>query len=237
MAANLALRSQDAPALTREEVIVRYRHLRAISRRHNAGAMKFLSRDAMMEQARRLGLMRARTLILDDMDEMVLVFDLAIYTAPLGRSRPIDRYAQATPFAAGSDEALVLDAMRNACFALVVVERRHPAAGLIVIDPIRDTEVWLVDEGHEASLRPGTLLATRYYAPDGFAMTAGIGIPVDPDMAQDAFELMPRHLREKPLREAIDDRRYAEVVYRVALAEGAMERTRFQEVPGPDGAD
>jgi 4-carboxymuconolactone decarboxylase len=38
-----------------------------------------------------LGLAQGRTLILDDMEEMTYVFDLAIYTAPPRRSRAIDR--------------------------------------------------------------------------------------------------------------------------------------------------
>ena len=197
---------------------------------------ELLPRAAMLEQARRLGLAQGPTLILDSEDEMFFIFDLALYMAPPGRSRPLDRYAQATPFASGSDEARVLDAMRSAHFAVVVMERRHPVAGLIVTDPIRETEMWLVDEGHEVSLQPGTLLATRYYVPDGFAMTAGVGVPIDPDLMQDALDLMPRHLREKPLRDAIDDRRFAEAVYRVSLAGGVTERMRYQDVPGPDNA-
>ena len=36
----------------------------------------------MLHQARRLGLAQGRTLIVDDMEEMSYVFDLAIYTAP-----------------------------------------------------------------------------------------------------------------------------------------------------------
>ena len=44
----------------------------------------------MLQQARRLGLAQGRTLILDDMEEMSYVFDLAIYTAPPRRSRAVD---------------------------------------------------------------------------------------------------------------------------------------------------
>ena len=39
-------------------------------------------------------LAQGRTLILDDMEEMNYVFDLAIHTGPPGRSRAIDRYAR-----------------------------------------------------------------------------------------------------------------------------------------------
>ena len=42
--------------MSREEVLARYRHLRAISTRHHTEAMNFVSRPALLEQARRLGL-------------------------------------------------------------------------------------------------------------------------------------------------------------------------------------
>ena len=41
--------------------------------------------------------------------------------------------------------------MLAARFALICVERRHPEAGLIVRDLIREEEFWLVDEGMESS--------------------------------------------------------------------------------------
>ena len=52
--------------------------------------------------------------------------------------------------------------------AIVQVERRHEAAGLIVTDLLRNIELWLVDEGLETSLPDGTMFATRYYTPTAF---------------------------------------------------------------------
>src|SRR5438132_20344 len=93
----------------RGEVLARYRQLREISKRHHHEMLKFISGAAMLHQARRLGLVRGKTLILDDMDEMNYVFDLALHTALPGRSRAIDRYARSARLAAPSDEALVLE--------------------------------------------------------------------------------------------------------------------------------
>jgi hypothetical protein len=45
---------------------------------------------------------------------IAVVFDLAIYAAKQGRSRAIDRYAQAAQLLHGFDEALMLEAMRRA---------------------------------------------------------------------------------------------------------------------------
>jgi len=231
--AAVALREVHAPdnratALSRGEVISRYRRLREISKQHHSGAMDFLSPDAILHHARGLGVARGKTLVLGDMDEMVFVFDLAIFTAPPSRSRAIDRYAKSARLAAGSDEALVLEAMRDARFALVSVDRRHDAAGVIVTDLIRGTEHWLVDEGLESSLPDGSMLATRLYTPDSFSMTAGVVVPFDLELMEDLLCEVPQ-IGRKQLRAAIDDRRFAEAVYRVAIADGIMDRVVLKD--------
>ena len=212
----------------RGEVLARYRHLREISKRHLSDAMKFLSRDAILHHARRLGLTFGKTLILDNMDEITLAFDLAIHTAPDGRSRAIDRYARSARFATGSDEALMLEAARNARFAVVMVQRRHPSVGLIVSDLFRNIELWLVDEGLEISLPAGAAFATRYYKPDDFVMTAGVGMPVDLGLLISAVESVPQLLRKSRV-EAIEDRRFAEALYQAAIADGMMEGVAYQD--------
>lgn len=231
--AAVGLRKEDSvepqvPLPSRGEVLARYRQLREISKRHLSEAMKYLTQDAILHYARRLGLMLGKTVVVDDMDELTLAFDLAIHTAADGRSRTIDRYARSARSAPGSDEALMLEAMRNARFAVVLVRRRHPSAGLIVTDLFRNIELWLVDEGLEMSLEVGAAYATRYYAPDRFVMTAGVGMPVDRDLINSALESAPQLLRKSHL-EAIEDRRFAEAVYRAAIANGIMQGIAYQD--------
>jgi hypothetical protein len=222
---------QQALLPSRSDVLARYRLLRGISKRHHSEAMKHLSKEAILQHARRLGLAFGKTLILDNMDELTLAFDLAIYTAPAGRSRAIDRYARSSQFAPGSDEAIMLGAMRNARFAVLLVQRRHPSAGLIVTDVFRKIELWLVDEGLEISLPVGTAFATRYCAPDRFVVTAGVGMPVDIELLTSAVESAPQLLR-KSRAEAFEDRRFAEAVYRAAIADGIMAGIAYQDTPG-----
>ena len=167
------------PSMSREEVLARYRHLRAISTRHHTEAMNFLSRPALLEQARHLGLAAGETLVAESFDELTLAFDLAIHTARPDHTRAIDRYAGAAQLQPGSDEALVLEAMRQARFSLWRVERRHEVVGLVVQDLLRQDEVWLVDEALERSAPEGMVAAMRLCTPDTFAMTCGVIVPVD----------------------------------------------------------
>ena len=217
--------AKPAVLLSRTEVLARYRHLREISKRHHSAALEFLSKDAVMSQARRLGLTQGKTLVLDSMDDLNLAFDLAIHTAPKDRSRAIDRYARMAQLSPESDEGRVLDAMRNARFSIIGILRRHDVAGLIVEDLFRGVEVWLVDEGLESSL---PALATRLCTPEGFAMTAGVLVPVDIELIEDAIADTPQLLRNRR-EELIDDRRFAEAIYRVALASGLMEQVAYQD--------
>jgi hypothetical protein len=222
---------QPAPSPNRDEVLARYRRLREIGVRHHTNVLGFLAKDAILDHARRLGLAQGKTLVLDSMDELTLAFDLAIYTAPAGRSRAIDRYANSARLAPTSEEAVVLDAMRNARFALLLARRRHESAGLIVTDLFREFDLWLVDEGLEISLPDGTAFATRYYAPGPFIMTAGVGLPIDRGAFARAIESAPHLMRKSPA-EAIQDRRFAEAVYRGAIEDGTMENVSYRDPSG-----
>ncbi|MBI2742173.1 MAG: hypothetical protein HYX38_37240 [Rhodospirillales bacterium] len=124
----------------RAKVLERYRRLREISQRHNSAVQKLISQEPVLQHARRLGLARGRTFIVDSIDDLTYAFDLAIHTAPPGRSRAIDRYAESAGAASDADEMLMLDAMRAARFSLLRIERRHHIAGLVTTDLCRNTE-------------------------------------------------------------------------------------------------
>jgi hypothetical protein len=215
--------AQAGPAPARADILSRYRHLRAISKHHSDSILGFVSSSAMLQQARRLGISDGRRLMLNSMSEFDVLADLLVYAAPAGRSRAIDRYARNQRPPAGSDGALMLDAMRAARFAVLIAGRRHSAAGIMFTDLFRnDEDIWLVDEGIETWIEEGMAYATRYHTPERFSITAGIGIPVHRRFLKDAIEQGAPQLTRKPTSQAIDDPRFAEAVYRAAIREGIM---------------
>lgn len=178
--------------MTRDEILARYRRLRVISTQHHTEALNFVSRQAILDHARRLGLAEGKTPVADSTDALTLAFDLAIYAAKEGRSRAIDRYAKATLRPPGSDEAAMLAAMCRSRFSIWRVERRHEVAGLVVQDLLRQSEAWLVDEGLERSAAAGMALAMRLCEPETFAITAGVIVPVDREMMEAVLdEVLP----------------------------------------------
>lgn len=215
-------------ARSRDEILARYRRLRAIQTEHHTRTLDLVSGPAMLEQARRLGLAFGRTLVAQSMDELTLAYDLALYTAPPKRSRAIDRYARAAAPEAGSDEAVMLDAMRKARFSIWTVERRHETVGLVLTDMMRESEAWLVDENLERSITEDACFAGRLTTPDTFSMTSGIIVPVDSMMLIDVLDEVGARLKGD-LAEIADDRRFATAIYRLALEGGLMDHVSFAE--------
>ena len=177
--------------MTRSEILTRYRRLRQISKELHQAVLDVVAPKVVLDWAKRLGLARARTVLLESEQEMILAEDLAIYLTRPGRPHPLNRYARAARLPPGSDEAIVLEAMRQAQFSLWRIERRHETMGLVLRDLLRSEDIWLADEALERSARPGLEMAARLLKPEGFAMTARIVVPVTPDLMEEAFARAP----------------------------------------------
>ena len=207
--------------MTRDEILQRYRHLRLISIGHHSGAMAFVSKHAVLEHAKRLGLATGGMLVAESEAEMTLVFDLALYTAKERRSRALDRYARATPLPPGSDAACMLEAMRHARFSVWRIKQRHEAAGLIITDVLREAEVWLVDEQLEASAPEDLSFAGRICEPDRFAMSCGVVVPIYRELIEEVALDMLAWRRGDPEHVA-QDPHFAIAIYRAAIDSGIM---------------
>src|SRR4051794_37877441 len=213
--------------MTRTEILTRYRQLRQISKEHHRSVLDIIAPDVVLDWARRLGLMRGRTVILESELEMTLAEDLATYLPRPGRSHPLDRYARAARFVPGSDEAIVLEAMHHACFSLWRVERRHEVAGLVLRDLLRGGGIRLVDEAMEKNTPLGVDMAARLLRLEGFAMTARIVVPLIPDLTEQVFDRGPA-LRCSHGDGLARDPRFAIGIYRAAVATGAMDSVRLK---------
>lgn len=212
----------------RTEVLERYRSLRSAGRMHLSDVMKFVGKNAFGDAARRIGLKSRRTIVADSFDEMTLAMDLAVFGAKPGRSRAIDRYANARTYPPESVEAVVLRAMLHDRFGVYRVLRRHEVAGLIVEDLFRNQqELWLMDEGFEATADEGLALAGRLLQVDAaFWMTAGVAVPTDRAVLGEVFARHPEWVRDDS-RAFLDLLRFAEAIYAESVTQGRMQYIRF----------
>ncbi len=209
--------------MTRTEILTRYRQLRRVSKVHHHAVLAHVAPDAVREWAKRIGIETdGKSIFLDSKNDTLLLEDVCTYLSRPGRSSPLDRYARSAAFAAGSDEAIMLDAMRKSRFSYWRVERRHEAAGLILRDVLRDEEAWLVDESMELSMAPGFEMAARLLKPEGFAMNARIIVPLIPDLLAELLESAPALM---DIQEHIlaADPRLVIATYRAAVATRTME--------------
>jgi len=219
--------------MIRSEILSRYRHLRQISKELHEAVLDIIAPDVVLDWAKRIDLTQGKTVVSESEYEFALAEDLAIYLPRLGRSHPLDRYARTAGLAPGSDEAVVLAAMRQARFSLWRVERRHETTGLILRDLLREEELWLIDEALAKNARPGQEMAARLVQPDRFAMTARVIVPINPvlmtrpELIEEAFTRAPA-LRSLPGKALAEDPRFAIGVYRAAVATGAMDFVRFE---------
>lgn len=212
---------------TRDQVLARYRQLRAVHKVMQNEALSFISTPALKRSAKRLGMFSDDAFIAESDEEMTLIFDSALYDADQGRTRAIERYSRAKRPSAGSDEELVLDALCRTDFSLWCIERRHETAGLVLFDMLRDRESWFVDEGLEQSGPEGMTFAARMVAPEDFYMTTGVIVPLDELSVIDAAS-DPYVQRHETLDGLSADWRFVRAVYRAAVDNRTMEAVRFK---------
>jgi hypothetical protein len=213
-----------------DEIIERYRHLRAITNEHLNAALDCVAAPALKERFKHLGIARRRTQYGSD-EEMSLVFDLAVHTSRPGRSRAIDRYARTLELAAGSDEDRTLRALCDARFSIWRLDHKHEQAGVVVTDVLRGGKTWLLDENMASSLEADTTFASRLSFPDAFAITCGIFVPVDAMLLHQVLNAGTARLQELDPIALADDPRFATALFRAAIDARVMENIRFR-APG-----
>jgi hypothetical protein len=148
--------------MTGDEILDRYQRYRQACTAIQTAALRCVSTATLLAIAKRLGLSDGKHIVAESDDDLVLVFDLALHTAPRGRRRAIDRYAALHPPSSG-DEAAVLAALRDTRFSLFRVSGRHPEAGSAGGPPARRREAACRRQS-QGDGKPGAVLARRLAA-------------------------------------------------------------------------
>jgi len=171
-------------------LVRRYKRLRKVGRELNNRIFETLSREAIEQTARRLGMWRDGTLVLETQDEMSVLMDHAIHGYFEDGRNAVDRYVEAHPPQPASDEAAVLWAARQAFFAIPKVEEVVPGVGVWARDLLRDERFLLVDMGLSQSAVEGGVLATRLLPFERFVMTSGAALPASSECLRAVIEYL-----------------------------------------------
>ena len=153
------------------------------------------------------------------------IIDLALFTAPPGRSSAVERLAKQLRPKPGSDESKLLAGMLKARLALFEATGRcdngiTPAQDMMSGQPLR-----IEDDAFASLPAPaGLRFAARLVAVDGLSVVAGASIPLDDDM----LDLL-RPLQSRDGRGWSNPLRATETLYRHALRHGAHEMQAFDD--------
>ena len=152
----------------------------AARQRFQEMALRAMPPAKVVEIAKRLGMPVDQDMAQVGEAELAYAFDLAIYSAPPGRSRAIDRVVRQHARLRG-EAVLVLNALSTAWFSVFQVLGTHPDGGLVLQDALLGGEVWVVDEGLSEVAEPGAVVATRLGRVAGYAITCGVTAVLDED--------------------------------------------------------
>jgi hypothetical protein len=162
----------------RTQLVARYQQLRNVGRGVSQTLVERLGKQVMDEGARKLGILQRGILVFDSEAEMAVLMDFCIYDVRRGGLNAVERFVEENPYRPGSDEALMLAAMKEARFALLQVESVERGAGAEVLDLVQGESRFLYDLGLGMSAHPGLVLAARLHAPEDICMTTGAAMPL-----------------------------------------------------------
>ncbi len=210
--------------MTPEEVLDRYRRLRAVSRDYHRAAFRMVAPATKERVGRRLGIQVAGgRLVIGSESEFDLLSDLVVYSRfPSGVEPALVRHARTVRHAPGSDEAVMLDAALRARFVVFAVERRHALGGFVLRDLVDDREDWLMDIAMSEQTEPGGHFVGRLTHPGPFSMTCGVLVPLTEAVIEVIEDMLPDASQESRARVCADPR-LPFLVYRAAIRGSAME--------------
>lgn len=160
------------------ELLARYTHLRQVGLELNNRLVETLDRGALDEGGKKLGILKRNVLALDTEDEIAVLMDYCLHDVRRHGLNAVERYLAESSPDPGSDEWVLLQALRQSRYSVLVVESTEPGVGVHVRDLLRDEPLFLVDVGLGSTAAVGMILAGRVMAPEGIGMTTGAALPV-----------------------------------------------------------
>ena len=228
---DLFRRSGDAlPVANHDDIIARYQRLRTTGRDLNNRLVKRLSKDALHEGGKKLGILRGGTLVFDTEDETSVLMDYCLYDVRRKGRNTIEQYLIDSPPDPESDEMTCLRAMQHASYSLFVVESVERGLGVIVRDLLSQEILLVVDMGFGSSAKPGLVFASRLLHHDGFSMTGGAALPVAV-LPADQRDALTKNLS---VATTPDDDGYFDPapLIRACLSGGCSSHVQYQEPSG-----
>ena len=201
----------------------RYRQFREAGRGFNLTLAKQLPKPAVQECGKKLGLFKAGTLILNNEDEIAILYDYAFYHHRRADKNLIERVRENSPPEPDSVEAELLEAMAKSYYSLFRLEEIRPAKGAKLRDLLTDETLELMDKGLGDTGMPGLILAGRILPLSDFNLSSGTMIPLpEPVFQEKIAPIVEKFLNGKipaphPLLSAGQEAAFVAQIIRISL--------------------
>lgn len=219
------IKSRPRQSMDSSDIVARYQRLRPIRLRLNNELVRRLSRDALDEGAKKLGILRNGMFVFDSEDEASVLMDYCVYDVYRKNRNAVDQYLRDCPPDPDSEELACLHAMQQATYSLVAALRIEPGVGCQVRNLFTDQTQLLADVGFSKTAQPGVLMATRLLDFGDFVTTSGVALPVGVLNDDELIEW------ERRLRAGKNAHRFDPApLIRACLQRGASSHVRYEEL-------
>ncbi len=161
-----------------QELVDYYKQLRAIGRDLNLTLVKQLPKAAVPECGKKLGLFKAGTLILNNDDEIAILYDYCLYYYKRGGKNTIERFFDNSPPLPDSIESDILQAMRGSFYSIFRVINIIPNQGANLLDLLTNNEINIIDIGLSETGYLGLTITGKLLPFADFHMSSGTLIPL-----------------------------------------------------------
>ncbi|MEN9682162.1 MAG: hypothetical protein RLZZ627_2055 [Pseudomonadota bacterium] len=214
------------------ETLDRYRAARAMGRDLQVRMIKELPKPALPECAKKLGLVKSGTLIINQDDEIAIAYDYCLHHFRRAGKNVIERTLENT---SDEQEMAWLNALTTARFSVFMVESITPHRGARLVDLIHEESIDLIDLGLASTGQAGLILLGRIVTFDGFHLSSGTLIPIPPGVLESqirpVFEKFERAQsdRSAPLSSSQSAALEAQAT-RIALHEAGEDNSFFSDI-------
>lgn len=223
----------DSDFSSSKQLLETYLSYRAIGQPLLTELLKYIPKDAIQVCGKKMGIVKGKTLLVNNEDELIVLYNYCLFHYYIGDKNAIDRYMTINRDSLVSDKKTVALAMKNAQFAIFSIERTLPHGGVIVADVLRGGKrELLIDKGFSESGIPGLLLASTILRYPEFITTTGTALPLNNilnrielllgDYAKkyESFDVLPK----------IQQSKFIANLLKICFREEVSENIRYQDI-------
>jgi hypothetical protein len=227
---------KKTPHNDNQGLIDRYKQVRAASRGLNLTLAKQLPKAAVPECGKKLGIVKAGTLILNNDDEIAIVYDYCLYHYRRGGKNTIERYLEHSAPAAESAEMAILSAMLASYYSVFKVLDIHPKQGASLQDRLSNTIINLLDISLSETGVAGLDVAGRILPFADFNMSSGTLIPLPAAVFEEKITPIARKFLKasepghRPVLSSGQEAAFTAEIIRVSLHAGGEDNVFYTDI-------